>query len=130
LAVQYLITRASSANLDELETLVQQMADKIEEGVDPGDAAELDLAFHHALCRISGHRRALAAWEALSGQTRMLLLSRFKLRPQDFQQLAVEWHGRLVDALRQRDLPLAQEELSKHLGMTLKSVLHSGQEAE
>jgi DNA-binding GntR family transcriptional regulator len=124
-AVKYLIMRATAADLDELNSFVQNMAARIEAGIDLDEAAELDLAFHRALCRISGHRRALAAWEALSSQTRVLLLSRFKRQPHDFRELAVEWHRRLVDALCNRNLAAAQDELSKHLAATMNSLLRS-----
>jgi DNA-binding GntR family transcriptional regulator len=100
------------------------MADMIEGSYSISEASELDLAFHRALCRISGHSRALAAWEALSGQTRILLMSRITRHPRDFRDLVVVWHRRLVDALRERNLDLAQEELRKHLAATLNSFLH------
>ena len=124
LAVRYVLKRATPADLEELDDLVQEMADMIAEDYGISEATELDMAFHRALCRISGHSRALAAWEALSGQTRILLMSRITRHPRDFQDLVVVWHRRLVDALRERNLDLAQEELRKHLAATLNSFLH------
>ncbi len=121
LAVAYVIKCATPADLDELDALVHEMADKIAAGCNAGEATELDMTFHRTLCRMSGHGRALAAWEALSGQTRILLLSRFKKRPGDFQALAVEWHRRLIEVLRQGKLEQAQAELRTHLGATLES---------
>lgn len=124
LAVEHLLKRASSTDLKELDDLVQEMADRIEGSYNISEATELDMAFHRALCRISGHKRALAAWEALSGQTRVLLMSRITRQPRNFQELVVVWHRRLVEALRERNLELAQEELRKHLSATLESFLH------
>ncbi len=121
LAVTYALRRATPADLDELDALVQRMADKVAEGYNAGEATELDMTFHRTLCQISGHGRALAAWEALSAQTRILLLSRFKKRPGDFQASAVEWHRRLVDVLRRGDLAQAQSELRTHGRATLDS---------
>jgi DNA-binding GntR family transcriptional regulator len=124
LAIKYALKRATPTDLKELDDLVQEMADMIEGSYSISEASELDLAFHRALCRISGHSRALAAWEALSGQTRILLMSRITRHPRGFQDLVVVWHRRLVDALRERNLDLAQEELRKHLAATLNSFLH------
>jgi DNA-binding GntR family transcriptional regulator len=122
LAVKYIVERATPTDLDELDRLVEEMATKVESGYTISEATELDMAFHRALCRISGHARALATWEALSGQTRHLLLSRIKRRPRDFQEKAVVWHRRLADALRQRDLERAQDELRKHMMSTLEAI--------
>lgn len=126
LAVKYIVERATPTDLDELDRLVEEMATKVESGYTISEATELDMAFHRALCRISGHARALATWEALSGQTRHLLLSRIKRRPRDFQEKAVVWHRRLADALRQRDLERAQDELRKHMMSTLEAIALSG----
>lgn len=126
LAVKYVVSRATPADLDELDGLVHSMAAMISESYGVGEATELDMAFHRALCRISGHSRALAAWEALSSQTRALLMSRIKRKPHDFQEKVVVWHRRLVDALRQRDLNRAQDELRRHMSATLESIVAPG----
>jgi DNA-binding GntR family transcriptional regulator len=126
LAVEYVVKQATSANLEELDALVQEMADMIAEDYSIGEATELDMAFHRALCRISGHGRALAAWDALSGQTRILLMSRIKRHPRDFQDQVVVWHRRLVDALRERNLKQAQKELRNHLSATFHAFSPEG----
>jgi len=66
----------------------------------------------------------LDAWEALSGQTRVLLLRHRTLNPRDFEERAVEWHRRLAAALRQRDLQRAQRELRKHLAVTVEGLIN------
>jgi DNA-binding GntR family transcriptional regulator len=126
LAVEYIVERATPADLDELDHLVEEMAAKVEAGDTISGTMELDMAFHRALCRISGHARALAAWDALSGQTRLLLLSRIKRRPRDFQEKVVVWHRRLAEALRQHDLDRARDELRKHMMATLETIALSG----
>ena len=128
LAVRYGIEKATTADLDELDKHVEEMAAAVEKGYSISEAAELDMAYHRALCRISGHARAMAAWEALSGQTRLLLLSRIKSQPRDFQEKAVVWHRRLADALRARDLERSQDELRKHMMSTLQSIAGSSAE--
>jgi DNA-binding GntR family transcriptional regulator len=125
LAVKYVVEKATSADLDELDGLVEEMAFKVKAGYSISEATELDMAFHRGLCRISGHARALAAWEALSSQTRLLLLSRIRRKPRDFQEKAVVWHRRLADALRERDLELSQDELRLHMMSTLEAIAGS-----
>jgi DNA-binding GntR family transcriptional regulator len=130
LALEYLVKRATPEQLDQLDDLVQQMADKVEAGYRLAEATELDLAFHRALCRLSGHSRALAAWEALSGQTRILLLGHRIRNPRDFQERSVEWHRRLVNAVRERDLSRAQDELRRHLAATVEGLLEAEPESQ
>lgn len=121
LALEYVAKRATPADLEELDDLVTEMATMIAEDYGISEAAELDMAFHRALCRVSRHGRALAAWEALSGQTRILLMARIRRHPCDFQDQVVAWHRRLVAALRERNLEQAQEELRRHLAATFSA---------
>jgi DNA-binding GntR family transcriptional regulator len=130
LAVEYVLRRATPEELDGLDEQVQKMAAKVEAGYDLGEATELDLEFHRTLCRISGHRRLLEAWEALSGQTRVLLLTHRRRDPSDFHEKAVTWHRRLVDALRARDLAQAQLELRRHLAVAVEGLLDSAEGGE
>ncbi len=124
-ALDYLIKNATPEQIDELDAHVQKMALMALQPYDLRDATELDLEFHRTLCRLSGHRRALDAWEGLSAQTRVLLLDHRTRNPGDFETRGVEWHRRLVKALRQRNAVLAQEELRKHLAAALESLLDS-----
>ncbi len=126
LALEYVVKRATSKDLEELDGLVKDMADMVVGEYGVGEATELDMAFHRALCRVSRHGRALAAWEALSGQTRILLMSRIRRYPCEFQDQVVAWHRRLVAALRERNLEQAQEELRRHLAATFSAFSSSG----
>ena len=86
------------------------------------EATDLDLEFHHTLCRISGHSRVLVAWTALRGQVRLLILTHRILQPMDFRENGIEWHRRLVDAVRQRDAQAARKVLQDHLAASFASV--------
>jgi DNA-binding GntR family transcriptional regulator len=130
LAVEYVVRRATPEELDGLDEQVKEMATMVQEGYDLGGATELDLEFHRTLCRISGHKRLLEAWEALSAQTRVLLLTHRRRNPSDFHEKAVSWHRRLVDALRARDLEQAKWELCRHLAVTIEGLLDSAEEGE
>ena len=129
-AVEYALKRATPQDLDELDNLVEEMAAKVKAGYSLSEATELDLDFHRTLCRISGHKRALAAWEALSSQTRVLLLGHRKRNPRDFPDRAVSWHRRLVEALRAGDLDRSLNELRKHLATTVEGLITSSSEEE
>lgn len=123
LAVQYVIKRATPDQVAELDELVERMAALSGDRYDHCEAVELDLGFHRAICRISGHKRLLEAWETLSGQTRMLLLARMTRQPHEYEEQVVEWHRRLVDAFRHGEPARAQEELCKHLAATIETLL-------
>lgn len=122
LAFEYATRFATDEQIDELDQIVDMMAARLEQDYTQFEATDLDLEFHHALCRISGHSRLLAAWNALRAQVRLLILSHRLLQPLDFQERGVEWHRQLVQALRQRDIRLGREVLHKHLTASFASV--------
>ncbi len=122
LAVDYAIKHATDEQFNELGELVHTMAVRADQDYTQFDATDLDLEFHHILCRISGHKRVLAAWETLNPQIRLLLLSHRTLLPADFRERGVEWHRQLLDALRSRDLKLAHILLQKHLAASFQTV--------
>jgi DNA-binding GntR family transcriptional regulator len=125
LAVDYVIQRAGDEQLDELDEFVVSMAAQAQRDYTEFEATDIDLDFHRALCRISGHRQVLAAWEALAPQIQMLLLSHRTLQPTDFRERAVDYHHRLVHALRQRNRDLAHSLLREHIASSFQSVADS-----
>lgn len=125
LAVDYAIKNATAEQIDELGTLVETMAIQAEGDYTQFEATDIDLEFHHTMCRISGHKRLLAAWEALNPQIRMLLLYHRTRLPDDFRERGVEWHHHIVDALRQRNAELAQQLVRKHLAASFQSLAES-----
>jgi DNA-binding GntR family transcriptional regulator len=125
LAVDYIVKHTTNEQIDELDRLVESMAARAEEEYTEFEATDIDLDFHHTLCRISGHTRLLEAWEALNPQIRVLLLGHRTRLPDDFRERGVEWHRRIVDALRQRDVELAHKLLRKHLAASFQSLAES-----
>ena len=119
LAVEYIIERAAPDQLDELDKLIGSMERLIERGYTQYEATDLDIEFHDALYRISGHKRLMAAWEALKEQVRVFLLAHRNLRPEDFEERAVLWHRRIVGVLRQRDVELARHIMHEHVVVAL-----------
>jgi DNA-binding GntR family transcriptional regulator len=125
LAVDYVAKHATAEQIDELDKLVESMAIQAERGYTEFEATDIDLEFHHTMCRISGHKRLLTAWEALNRQIRVLLLYHRTKIPDDFRERGVEWHCQIVDALRQRNTELAQQLLRKHLAASFQTLAES-----
>ena len=131
LAVDYILKYASDEALDELDAVIDEMVSRREQEYTQAEATDLDLAFHDALCRISGHTRVQMAWRAVRIQVRLLILSHRILQPSDFRETAVEWHRQLAAALRERNAPLAHVLLHKHIMRSFETVAASFQrEAE
>jgi len=122
LAVEYIIERAAPEQLDELDALIGSMERLIERGYTQYEATDLDIEFHDDLYLISGHKRLMAAWEALKEQVRVFLLAHRNLRPEDFEERAVLWHRRVVGALRQRDVELARHIVHEHVVVALNTM--------
>jgi DNA-binding GntR family transcriptional regulator len=130
LALDYVFKNATEEQIDELDELVQSMAIQADQGYTEFEATDIDLEFHRTMCHISGHKRLLAAWEALDPQVRMLLLRHRTLLPSDFRERGVEWHRQIVDALRTRDTEQAHRLLQKHLAASFETLVQSFSEDE
>jgi DNA-binding GntR family transcriptional regulator len=120
-ALHHAIEYATDEQVAELGQVIDEMTARLQHEYTQTEATDLDLEFHHTLCRISGHGRALAAWTALRGQVRLLILTHRILHPRDFRENAVEWHRRLVDALLQRDGRAAEVVLREHLAASFEA---------
>lgn len=131
LAVKFAIQNATTRQIDELEKLVHSIENLARDhSDDQWGATDLDLEFHHTLCKISGHHRLLIAWEALSGQIRLLLLQHRLRDPADLRIRAASWHQRVVEAIYQRNTELALQELHKHLAISYEGIIKSIEEKE
>jgi DNA-binding GntR family transcriptional regulator len=89
------------------------------------EATDLDMAFHRKLCEMSEHKRLLATWESLSSQIRLVVLTHRIHNPEDIKERALEWHLRIVEAMRSRDLDKALKELRKHLAASTEWVMET-----
>jgi DNA-binding GntR family transcriptional regulator len=87
-----------------------------------GDATDLDMEFHYTMCKISGHKRVLNAWESMSGQIRLVLLKHRLENPQDLRERSVSWHEKIVEALCRRDTEMAIKELHTHMAASFEWV--------
>jgi DNA-binding GntR family transcriptional regulator len=115
LAIRWAIQNATDQQIDGLADLVKSMENLSHQNYNQVDATDLDMDFHHTLCKISGHRRVLSAWESLSGQIRLVVLKHRMVHPEDLRERSVPWHDKIVDALRERDTEKAIRELRTHM---------------
>jgi len=130
LALSYAVKYATDEQIEELGSAADRMKAHMQGDRLQAEATELDLDFHHTLCRISGHSRALAAWTALRAQVRLLILTHRILDPMDYRENAAEWHCQFVEAIRRRDIQVGQEMLEKHLVASFETVRRSIEEGK
>jgi DNA-binding GntR family transcriptional regulator len=123
LAIDFAIKNATDEQFGELEAVIEDMNQRRSEAYTPDEATEVDLVFHEAVCRISGHQRVLSAWLALRSQVNLLILTHRILQPADFREKGVEWHRELLDSLRKRDAAVAHEVLRRHLAASYDTVV-------
>jgi DNA-binding GntR family transcriptional regulator len=83
LAIRFAIRNATREQVDELGRIVQAMEQLALRDYDQLDATDLDMEFHFTLCKISGHKRLLNAWVAMSAQIRLVLLKHRLWNPKD-----------------------------------------------
>jgi DNA-binding GntR family transcriptional regulator len=87
------------------------------------DAAEIDLQFHDVVYRASGHRRVLRLWHDLRPQVYIFMLARTYVRDADFPEIMVQSHGRLLDAIRDRDETRVQHVAAEHVETSYRRVI-------
>lgn len=116
LAIQRACEVAQPAELDELQGVVERMAEALTGGCTEQEAAELDLEFHDLIYRAAHHRRLYECWTNLRPQIHIVLLSRNVAHP-DFRLLsvAVDSHQELVDAIRDKNIERACKHIEDHL---------------
>jgi DNA-binding GntR family transcriptional regulator len=122
LAVRCAIKNATEPQLDMLADIVNAMQSMAQHNYDQSEATDLDLDFHHMLCRISGHKRLLNVWESMSGQIRLVVLKHRLFHPDDLRVRSVSWHTQIVAAMRARDAEKAVTELRVHMAASYEWV--------
>jgi DNA-binding GntR family transcriptional regulator len=116
LAIKLAVQNASEKDVQRLDQLTAEMEQLSQQkDYDQLEATELDLAFHYALCKSSGHSRLILAWEHIRSQLQILILKHRYANPHDLETRGVRWHTEIVDALRNRDLENAMTTLHKHI---------------
>jgi DNA-binding GntR family transcriptional regulator len=125
LALENIIRKATNEQIEELEKLVRSMEQMAQHDYNQIEATDIDMAFHHTLCKISGHKRLLITWEALSAQIRLVLLKHRLRNPTDLKERSVVWHQAIIEAIRKRDIDKALGELHKHMDASTEWIIKS-----
>jgi DNA-binding GntR family transcriptional regulator len=122
LAVQRAVKLASDDAIAEMQSVVDDIAQRMERGITEQEAAELDLHFHDLIYQAANHRRLYDTWGTLRPQIHVLLLNR-NVFHDDFRDLVVSSHQSIVDAIRARDEQLAVDVTLDHLHGSYERVL-------
>lgn len=127
LALHNAIKVASDAQIRQLSDVLDRMVALLDGHTEAAYAEQIDadLDFHYTLCCISGHSRVVSAWSALRGQVSLLMLSHHVLKGLDMSEVAVGWHGLLVEAMLRRDAEAAEETLRKHLARSFEATVEA-----
>lgn len=98
LAVQEAMRQVEAIRFDEMQEVIDTMAEYLGRGIHEREAADLDIRFHEILVQSSRHRRLFESWSDLKPQIYTLLLSRNVANP-DFRELEVTSHQNILDAM-------------------------------
>jgi DNA-binding GntR family transcriptional regulator len=122
---------ATGEAIAELESIVAEMRAKVEQ-VDASAIAALDLRFHEAVCRASGHSRLLSVWMAMSRQIQLLLHVDTHVSDVRYQDVAEQplRHERLIETIRSGDADLAEAQARGHIEAVAQRVIGLLREAE
>lgn len=113
MAITLAMRKASPDLFDELDSIVASMQ-PASIAADHQTLSDLDVQFHGAICRASGHERLLRAWESMSIQIR--LLSQQVIETIYADLLAIpERHAILVSAMRAGDEHAAESAIRRHI---------------
>src|SRR5215211_6054101 len=86
LAVQRAVSQADDSAIAEMQSVVDEIATRMERGITEQEAAELDLRFHDLIYQAANHRRLYEIWTTLRPQIHILLLNR-NVAHDDFREL-------------------------------------------
>jgi DNA-binding GntR family transcriptional regulator len=128
MAIKLAMRHASPELYGELDGLVAAMK--------PASAAEdqealsaMDVQFHGAICRASGHQRLLQTWEGMSIQIRLLSLQVIDTIHSDLATIP-DRHALLVAAMRAGDVEKADAAIRHHIDSVSDRVTRVLQGAE
>jgi DNA-binding GntR family transcriptional regulator len=119
-AARLAVSRCSERDLNGMEELIVQADTLPPEGAENLiRRAELDLAFHDEIYRLSGHHQLQEAWGNLRARIRVLLVATGVLRdtaltahgPRPYHR----WHAPILEAFRARDPARTEEAVLRHL---------------
>jgi DNA-binding GntR family transcriptional regulator len=128
MAISLAIRSATPELFAELDGLVAEMAPASVAG-DHERLSALDVQFHGAICRASGHDRLLRAWESMSIQIRLLSQQVIETIYADLQTIP-ERHAAVVARMRAGDEAQAEAAIRVHIDSVSERVMRVLQGAE
>ena len=119
-AARLAVGRCAERDLEGMEELIARADDQPRDGAENLiRTAELDLAFHDQIYRLSGHRQLQEAWRNLRARIRVLLVATALLgdaKPTEWRPRAYSrGHAPIVAALRAHDPDRAEAAVIRHL---------------
>ncbi len=124
LAIRQAIRHAEPHHFQEMQKVIQTMAEYLDRGITTQEAATLDMSFHEIIYNASKHKRLLNFWATLRPQIHIFLLSRNVVN-MDFREYILPTHQAIVDVLRQRDEAQALLTIEEHLKGAYERILKS-----
>ena len=82
---------------------------------------ESDLAFHRALCRLTGNESLLHTWEGLEGSIRMSIM--FAGQDRAVGNMDVARHDAIVDAIESGDPAQAESSVREHMAWAVGNLI-------
>jgi DNA-binding GntR family transcriptional regulator len=131
MAFRLAASRATPAAIAEMESIVAEMRARRDDW-DADAVAALDMRFHEAACRASGHGRLLWAWTAMSRQIQLLLHVDAHVAEAQYQdRLGLpDRHERLLAAIRSGDADAAEAQARAHIDGVTELVVAALREAQ
>jgi DNA-binding GntR family transcriptional regulator len=112
MAVRLAIPKLTADDLDELEGIIEAMVEAGREN-DPQRLTELDAHFHEYIIDKSGHQLLFRTWQGIN-PLNWTAITVIRLRNRNLVELA-ERHRPILEALRKRDIPLAEATIQDHV---------------
>jgi DNA-binding GntR family transcriptional regulator len=128
MAITLAMRSATPSLFAELDTLITAMRPASVAG-NHAALSDLDVQFHGAICRASGHQRLRRAWESMSVQIRLLSQQVIETIYADLQAIP-ERHALLVAEMRGGDEPAAESAIRRHIDSVSERVTAVLQDAE
>ncbi len=105
---------ARDSDLAEMQAVIDGYAE-LDARVTARKAAEVDLAFHDAVYRASGHRRLLRLWADLRPQVYVFMLARTYVHTPGFREIMIRSHAEILAVIAAGDDEQAAEVAVEHI---------------
>lgn len=112
-AIRLALQKIDDQQLARLEEICNDFSSMVERGYLNG-ALEADMKFHETLIDTAGNSKLMELYQSSNIPLFHQKIGKTQMHMDDYEQTDLE-HRQILKALREKDLSLAQETLSKHL---------------